>query len=290
MHHLAPDTVKLLNLPTYERRNAILTDKWIAYSQAQQVTQQLTNLLNHPRIHRMPNLLVVADANNGKTTILRRFATSNGSSWRQQDEQLICPVLYLHTPIELDERQFYRAILDQTNTPYCLADRVGQMQRKVMQVLRQAEVRLLIVDDIQNLLVGNEHKQRSFLHALKHLSIELMLSLVASGTSAAIRSIERDEQLAYRFGLAELPRWTMGEEYLSMLSRFEQLIPLYKASNLVENGLAYKILIMSEGLLGELARILKLAAVEAIDGRVECITQGVLDSLDYLPPSRRGAY
>jgi hypothetical protein len=47
---------------------------------------------------------------------------------------------------------------------------------------------------------------------------------------------------------------------------------------------------MSERLLGELGRIMKLAVVAAIDSKTECTTLGVLDNLDYLPPSKRGGY
>jgi hypothetical protein len=66
-------------------------------------------------------------------------------------------------------------------------------------------------------------------------------------------------------------------------------LPLRKASNLIEDDLAYKLLGMSGGLLGELSRILKMAAVAAIDNQSECITPELLDGLDYSVPSARVA-
>ena len=72
------------------------------------------------------------------------------------------------------------------------------------------------------------------------MSNDLMISFVVSGIRTAFNAIQHDEQLANRFEPVALQRWSMGEEYLRLLLSFERMLPLRKASNLIEDDLAYK--------------------------------------------------
>lgn len=287
--HLGPRTLPLLNLSPLERQKAILANKWITYTKAKQVTQKMTDLLHYPSSHRMPNLLLVGDTNNGKTALLRQFVVQHKPYTRAEDGHLIWPVLYVQAPVEPDERRFYQSILDETNTPYRAADRADRRQRQVIQVMRHLEVKLLVIDEIQHVLAGSLAKQRLFLNVLKYLANELRIPFVGAGIRTAFNAIQHDEQLANRFEPVMLHRWTLDSEYRSLLATFEQMLPLQRASNLVEDEMADKLLRMSGGLLGELSRILRLAGVAAIADKSECITAELLDTLDYQPPAARVA-
>ncbi len=271
----------MLELPVAERKGKIREMKWIPYARARRIGQKMHDLLHHPPSYRMPNLLVVGDTGNGKTHIIRRFAAAHPSYTREEDGHLIAPVLYLQAPPDADERSFYHALLDITGTPYRVADRGDRKQRQVINTLRRLETRLLIIDEIQHVLAGNQTKQRQFLNVLKYLSNELMLPLVGAGIGTAFNAIQHDEQLASRFEPIGLPRWRMGEEYIRLLMTFERLLPLQKPSNLSEEKLAYKLLSLSEGSLGELTNILQRAAIQAVDTKEEYISLGLLGKLDY---------
>jgi type II secretory pathway predicted ATPase ExeA len=290
LSHLHPDVVAKLELPVAERRKAIEEMKWISYTRARLIAQKMHDLLHHPPCYRMPNLLVVGDTGNGKTHIIRRFAGGHPYYTREEDGHLIAPVIYLQAPTDADERSFYHALLDITGTPYRAADRVDRKQRQVINTLRHLETRLLIIDEIQHVLAGNRTRQRQFLNVLKYLSNELMLPLVGAGIGTAFNAIRNDEQLASRFEPIGLPRWKMGEEYLRLLLTFERLLPLKKPSNLAEEKLAYKLLSMSEGNLGELTKILQRAAIQAIHMQEERISLAMLGQLDYSPNTERASY
>jgi hypothetical protein len=62
-----------LALSDQERIDFIRRPRWIGYTKAKEVIAQLENLLTYPKIHRMPNLLLVGETNNGKTVIVNRF-------------------------------------------------------------------------------------------------------------------------------------------------------------------------------------------------------------------------
>lgn len=55
-------------LPDLERIAFIDQPRWIGYSKANQLIDLMQGLLNRTKQHRMPNLLVVGESNNGKTT------------------------------------------------------------------------------------------------------------------------------------------------------------------------------------------------------------------------------
>ncbi|MBO0055058.1 TniB family NTP-binding protein, partial [Listeria monocytogenes] len=58
-NHLNNDVVPLLPLPAGERIEHCKSDRWIGYTRATQIMQQLDQLLVYPKSLRMPNLLIV---------------------------------------------------------------------------------------------------------------------------------------------------------------------------------------------------------------------------------------
>jgi len=290
LSHLHPDVAAKMGGSPTERQQLLAAMRWIPYSRALRITQKMHNLLHQPPAYRMHNLLVVGDTGNGKTQIIRRFADAHPFYTREEDGQLIMPVVYMQAPTEVTERSFYHMLLDATGTPFRMADLVDRKQRQVINTLRRLETRLLIIDEIQHVLAGNQLKQRQFLNVLKYLSNELMLPMVGAGIGTAFNAIQHDEQLASRFEPIGLPRWKMGNEYLRLLLSFENLLPLKKQSYLAETKLAHKLLGLSEGSLGELAKILQQAAVQAIQTEQERISVALLKKLDYTPRSARSSY
>ncbi|MGI4738441.1 MAG: TniB family NTP-binding protein [Janthinobacterium lividum] len=288
--HLHPNTAKLLERTDVERQAAILAYKWIPYTRAQQVLGRMDDLLRYPAAHRMPNLLVVGDTNNGKTAILRRYAQAHASFTREEDGRLVWPVVYVQAPPEPDEKRFYDVILDQVGVPYRVNDRADKKQLQVIHVLRHLQVKLLIIDEIQHVLAGSLAKQRLFLNVIKYLANELMIPLVCAGIRTAFNAIQYDEQLANRFEPVALPKWVPGEECSRLLVSFEQLLPLQKASNLADDALSHRLLAMSEGTIGELAKLLRAAAIKAIDSGTERITLPLLSKTTYISPCDRMKY
>lgn len=288
--HLHPNTASLLERSNKERQQAIMAYKWIPYTRAQQVLDRMDDLLCYPATHRMPNLLVVGDTNNGKTVILRHYAQAHASFTREEDGRLTWPVLFIQAPPEPDEKRFYDIILERVGVPYRVNDRADKKQMQVLHVLRHLGVKLLIIDEIQHVLAGSLAKQRLFLNVLKYLANELMIPLVCAGVRTAFNAIQHDEQLANRFEPVALPKWVLGDEYLRLLLSFEQLLPLKKPSTLIDETIACRLLTMSEGTIGELAKLLRRAAVKAIDSGTERITLPLLSRVGYISPSDRMKY
>jgi hypothetical protein len=79
----------------------------------------------------------------------------------------------------------------------------------------------------------------------------------------------------------------MDAEYLRLLASFEKALPLSVPSGLIRDSLAKQILIMSEGIIGEISSVLSRAAIAAIVNKQEHITLKTLKSISWDQPSER---
>lgn len=290
MTHLTPKAATFLDRSNEERIFHIQSDKWIGYPVAQKILDKLEDLLVYPSCIRMPNLLIVGETNNGKTLLVNRFFKAHKPVILPDDDKLIVGVVYVQAPPQPDEKKFYNALLDQLNAPYKLSDKLERKQQQAFAILRRIETRILIIDEIHNILAGSSSRQRVFLNVIKYLSNELKISIVAVGTHDAFHAINTDYQLSNRFEPAVLTKWVYDDDYRRLLASFEKTLPLRKPSNLQEPTLALKILSMSEGTIGEISKVVSLAAIEAIKTGSEQISKGLLERVDYIPPSKRRGY
>lgn len=287
MTHLTTKTAEQLELPNPLRQRNVLYDKWVPYTRAQYVLNKMQELYEHPACDRPLNLLVTGETNNGKTAIVKRFSRPFKAYEHPDDGGQRWHVLYVQAPPEPDERRFYDLLLGLVGSPPGGSEKIGHKQQRLVRILGNLEVRLLIIDEIQHVLAGSAARQRTFLNVLKALTNELQIPLVCAGISTAANALRLDPQLASRFQPASLSRWVLDDEYLRLLLSFERLLPLRKVSGLADEVLATKILALSEGTIGEIVRILKLATVAAIGAGTERITVTLLNHLDYVPPSKR---
>lgn len=288
MKHLHDKTLEnILNYSDKERILSVKKFKWIGYTNAIKIHKKLEDLRDYPKTLRMPNLLLIGDSNNGKTVLLNRFAENNNSFVDEITQELILPVLMVQAPPDPDEKRFYNSILEGLFAPYKNSEKIEARQQRVIHLLKKVNLKVLIIDEIHHLLAGTTSKQRTFLNVIKYLSNELKISIVCSGTREAFNAIQTDPQLANRFEPKILSKWQFDEEYLRLLASFERILPLKEPSCLIERSLANTILIKSEGLLGEISKILELSTILAIETGIEKINKNILDNIDYISPSDR---
>lgn len=285
--HLNPQAREALRLTDDQRIERMKAARWIGYSKGKQILNQLEELLVHPKKHRMPSLLIVGETNNGKTMIVNRFLSLHPAFDNPDGEGAVVPVLLIQSPPVPDEGRFYNSILEAIFHPYKENDRPQKKQFQVLNALKRIHLKLLIIDELHNLIAGNLNKQRAFLNTIKYLTNELQIPIVGVGTNDALAALRTDPQLANRFEPTKLPRWETGDEYLQLLASFECMLPLKKPSHLTDELLATKLLSMSEGLIGELSAILGKAAESAIRKRVEKIDLKILREIHWIPPSDR---
>jgi len=288
MKHLNNKTEEfVLNSSVEERIIAAKQFKWIGYTKAIKAINKMEDLYAHPKVDRMPNLLIVGDSNNGKTALLNRFSKRYPAVLDDDTKSLSNPVVMIQAPPEPDEKRFYNSILESLYAPVLTSEKIDSRQRRVISIFKSLNVQILIIDEIQHVLAGSPRKQRLFLNVIKYLSNELKIPIICSGIKDAFNVMQSDQQLSNRFEPIVLTRWSNDIEYKRLLLSFEKLLPLKKESHLIEGSTATKILAMSDGLIGEISKILQLSTVLAIESGSERITKSIINEIDFIPPQNR---
>ena len=209
------------------RVRRIRTDRWVSYARAELALASMEDLLSFPKRTRMPNLLLVGPTNNGKTMIVEKFRRAHPATPASETEsgRRKCQSARADA-CRPDEPRFFGAILDELGFPHMLTDRVSKRQDAALRMMRETQVRILVIDEVHNILSGSRLQQRRLLNLLRWLGNELQISLIAVGTAEALHAVQSDDQLANRFEPVALPPWREGSEYQQLLSTLEAVLPL----------------------------------------------------------------
>ncbi|MGE4294338.1 MAG: TniB family NTP-binding protein [Campylobacterales bacterium] len=289
LSNLLPETRLALSMSDKDRLHTLRTEKWFGYPTAVDILDSFKELLDYPRKPRMPGTLLVGETNNGKTSILSRFVSLNPSY--EGEEATIIPVMSVQAPPSPDLSAFYSQILHRLAVPYRNTDKTSKKEQLVHHYFALCSVRMLIVDEIHNILSGTVPKQKVFMNALKNLSNELMIPIVLAGIPDALHATNTDSQISNRFKPVFLPRWKLDRSFLSLLASIEKTLPLKKPSNLgTTKELALAIADQAEGYIGEIVELVTKAAELAIKNGVERITKDEIQLCGFVKPSMRKSH
>ena len=265
LEHLHPETRALALLPGAERLAGLSVEHWIGYTRAHQALAQLEALLAHePGKVRPRNLLIVGPTNNGKTMIAEKFHRAHPQRTADNGEHEVIPVLRIQMPAEATAMRLYTALLVMLGTPVGLHGCNDLREALALRLMRAVGVRMLIIDEVHNLLGAAARRQRELLNLLRFLGNELRIPVVCLGIRDAYLAIRSDDQLENRFHPLLLPLWEDGEELARLLASFETVLPLREPSQLAATSLRELILRRSEGAIGEIALLLTRATAQRV--------------------------
>lgn len=285
LSHLHHGARTLVILPAAERVARVRADRWVAYPRAIAALERLEALFSWPRKQRMANLLLIGPTNNGKSMIVEKFRRTHPPVFHEDREEI--PVVVMQMPSEPSVSRFYVALLASMGAPLVPQQRPAALEQRALALMRATGVRMLVIDELHNVLAGRSDTRREFLNLLRFLGNELRIPLVGVGTREAYLAIRSDDQLENRFEPFVLPTWEPGPETCSLLAAFASSFPLRCPSPIATPEMATYLLTRSEGTIGELAHLLTDAAVVAIDSGHEAIDQHTLAMCEYAGPSQR---
>ena len=284
--HLNARALACLELTDAERIEKIKSPRWISYPRAREIHTKLDDLFHYPKVARMPSVLVCGPSNAGKTVLVQRFVDQKN---RMDTEEPTLPILMVQAPADPDVRDFFSLCLLRLCAPHRASDRAERLRAQLSVILKNLHTKMLVIDEVHHLIAGSAIKQRVFLNTIKFLSNDLQIPIVAIGNRDALNAFQIDPQIGNRFEPVAVPRWHECEEYTKLLASFEVSTPLRLPSDLADNRLARRLVTMSEGLIGELAELLRRAAELAIRTGRERIDADLLGSMNWVLPSQRRA-
>ena len=269
--HLAPTAAALLDGPKAERLEAIHEDRWVTYPRARFALEILETLLVRPRTTRMTSIAVYADSGMGKTMLMERFKRAHPPAYDPNERRMIAPVLALQMASYATERRFYGQLLTSIGVPFSPRATIMDLEIQALRNLRRMDVKVLMLDEVHNILAGSAREQRIVLNMLRYLSNELRISLVCLGISEAREAIGGDVQLARRFEELILPRWQGDEEFQDLVVAVLRHLPLRTASQISARALR-QVLQATDGITARVFRLFNDLAADAIASGAECIT------------------
>ena len=277
----------IIDLSAEERIIRIRSERWIGYALALEALSKLDVLFNHPKKIRMPNILIIGPTNNGKSMIVERFKRMHPPQNEINGETIGIPLLTMQMPSDPTIARFYALLLHAMQATFSMKAKVSDLETVALDLLRKCNVRMLIIDEIHNMLAGRQNVQREFLNLIRFLGNELRIPIVGIGIREAWHAICTDPQLENRFSPIILPLWQDDIEFGKLLASFISSFPLRKQSYIIDNDTRNYILRRSEGTIGEISSLLTKAAIMAIQTGKECIDFSILELTDYESPTER---
>ena len=194
---------------------------WVPYARGEELIRTLHMVFDSPPSHRPECRLIYGDSNVGKTNIAIEFAKRINGVSPNPKGRVNAPVLCVETPANASLNLFYGMLLRPFNfpgIPKTLDDKV----MIAFDRLPALGVKMIIVDEIHNVLNGKYDKRKEFLAGLKTLTNELRVPIILIGTEPARVAIQVDQQLGNRFVPLHLSGWSVNKEYGAFIQQIFQ--------------------------------------------------------------------
>src|SRR5208283_4824009 len=141
----------------------------------------------------------------------------------------------------------YSQLIDVIGAPPNPRTSVADLEIVVIRMLRQLDLKMLLIDETHNILASTYNEQRAVLNLLRFISNELRVSVVCFGVADAKEAISGDVQLARRFQEYTLPRWSADEDFQGLVVAILRDLPLRRPSILSTRALK-RVLQESDGI------------------------------------------
>lgn len=289
LHHSISELLKLSNDDRKREIRKIKDSRWIGYPLANEILNELEDLLTHPKSHRMINMVLYGNTNNGKSRLINKFMSRHKAYEVNNDAETIIPVVLIEMPSAATPTGLFSRILGEMWVPTSPSSNKEEKLNQIKRVFERYKVNMLIIDEFNNLADTSRNYQLQVINTIKSLGNQLQIPIVLVGTEDAKNIIRSDQQTRNRYKPKELKQWDLNDDFMNVLVNFEMSLPLKKPSVLTNELIAQKILAKSDGWLGEMAELLTLAAIKAIDEGTEKITAKLLDGLSWVQPIQRSA-
>jgi Cdc6-like AAA superfamily ATPase len=137
----------------------------------------------------------------GKTMLVEKFRRTNPPTIDTIAGVETVPVLSISLSSKPSERRIYAQLLSSSGASLRHAMTLVEMEVRALSILKQLKVRVIVIDEVHNLLAGSPREQRVILQLFRHLSNELKASLVFLGIADAREAIAGDTQLSRRLAV-----------------------------------------------------------------------------------------
>jgi hypothetical protein len=278
--HLSPEAAAVLDAPRDVRAAFVARDLLVRYPAFDAMVERARALALAPVRTRAQGLVLSAKSNNGKTTLAKSIHSA------------LAKISDVNRPIALsidvggatDAKTIYGRILDALGSPARISHRLNDRELILTHILKTQRVRLLILDELQDITTGNERDRQRVLMCIRYLMNNMQLQVLGLGTESAFQTLSANSHLAARFREVSLPKWRADATLAKFLATYERYLPLPAPSNLSSPAVLKLLAKIGQGSIGTIIDRLRDATHWAIAEDMPSITPELLERAA-LPPA-----
>jgi hypothetical protein len=267
-----------------ERIRAVQRDLIIAHPTYVEAMNYALCMVKQQRRSRAPGLIVTGPVASGKTTFGRMILWKFQQLPPSSDFENVRPCAVMISLTALTTAHgFYGRLLRAINAPIKTRQVRSEREDAAINALSQANCSLLVLDELQDILNGNDGERQRVLDTIKFIMNTLGMPVLALGIDKAGSAFAGNPHLKARFAEKQLNLWKYDEEFMRLLANIEPNLGLEKSVHLTERTIANRILELSGGHIGVIMEVIRNAAVTAIATGVETITLEMIKPISELP-------
>lgn len=282
--HLTEATARLLELPIGERIRSVFVDRFVYHEQVTDLIKHCEFMMYRPRGIRPTGILVFGPNNSGKTALASALERRCKIREATPEHPASKPVAHFSMSDAREAKEIYTRFLKALDAPQMSSMTGSQRRLRALRLAEEADLRLLIIDELQDVLSSTPRQQALALLTVKDIMNSLKIPVLGLGTEDARNALEADQHLKGRFQFRELPSWRCDDYLRHFLEAYESTLPLKKRSNLGALYMMKVIVKESEGILGVIVERLQRAAALAIEGGQEQITAELFERARFEVP------
>jgi hypothetical protein len=282
--HLTDATAQLLELPVRERVRSVLVDRFVYHEQVTDLIKHCEFMMYRPRGIRPTGILAFGTSNSGKTALAAALDRRCKVRRATPEHPASKPIAYFSMSGAQEAKEIFMRFLNSLDAPPMPSMTGTQRRVTALKLAQEADLRLLIIDEIQDVLSSTPRQQALALVAIKDIMNSLKIPVLALGTDNARNALEADQHLKGRFQFRGLPSWRCDDYLRHFLEAYESTLPLKKRSKLGALLMMKVIVKESEGVLGLIVERLQRAAALAIEGGQEQITAELFERARFEVP------
>lgn len=282
LEHMLPARRHIAQQSDKLRFDCIWRDCWVNHPSVDSIRSAVRAVYAMPPISRAQCIVVSGVTGMGKTSLFEKIESDLSSLRKRHPESRG----YVSFPLAPDPtlKSFEQAMGEALGVPIGSIQN-GLIPRSFSRLMHLRTMRIIMIDEIHDLLNANKIEQRKFLSFCRAMTgPPLSLSIVAFGTQEAKHALVSDEQLNSRFESYDLKPWQENEDFRSFLAAYESYLPLKKPSELWQQEKVKFLLGATAGVTDGIVKRIKRAAVWSIMSGKESIDLESLQKAAHIPP------
>lgn len=273
--HVREDSQHLVDLPPAQRIQICRHDIWIDTPRFAPLLNCLKHMVYTDHQIQASSIFIHGGGGDGKTALFNRLQQVGELSGKK--------LVFITLTENLNRYKLHDAICEQFGVQIgnrtTAANRVDIIVKKIL----AGGIGAIVIDELSDAMIEGVVYKRTILSLLRSLAEgKIKLCVIAFGNSLANEAIVLDRVLDRRFVQWALPAWELDQDFVDFIATYETYLPLKLRSNLAEPKLRLAIFTNSHGILDNIVKIIKCAAMGAIESGAEQITVDQLKNIDIL--------